>query len=463
MKNKPENIVNLDYGKLPPQAIDIEEAVLGALLLEKNAIYKVMDIINPGMFYKEEHQIICTAIFTLENHSKAIDILTVTEQLRKINELDEIGGPLYVTQLTNVVASSVHIKEHALIVRDKFLKREIIRIASEISGRGFDDSVNTEDLLDYFDKEISGLNFTKGKDAVSIKSAVKSAIDRMEEITKQKKEMTGIPTGINKLDKTVNGWQKSDYIVLAARPSMGKTGAALHFGKTAANNSYPTLIISMEMSLIQLTNRLIAAESGLEPRQLNAKIQNYMWEKIDNNIKCFDDMPLFIDDTPALTIFNLKSKIRRLIKKHNIELVILDYIQLMVSDLKGATRESVISDISRSLKALAKELDIALIVLSQLNRNIEYRSGSKRPMLADLRESGSIEQDADMVMFLHRPIKYGVIEEEDGTSMFVNKYNRIFERAELIIAKHRNGPTCDIDFIHNEEMTFFEDYSKEPF
>ncbi|MBN2348961.1 MAG: replicative DNA helicase [Bacteroidales bacterium] len=449
--------VNLEFGKIPPQAIEMEEAVLGAVMLEKDAIIEIIDILKPESFYKDEHQKIFGAIMDLSMNDKAIDILTVTEELRKRSELEEIGGPLYITQLTGKVASAAHVEFHARIVAQKFIQRELIRVASEIQNRSFDESIDVNDLLDFSEAEL--FNIAQGnikKETAKMNVLLKEAISQIEEASKREDNLSGVPSGYTKLDRLTGGWQKSDLVIVAARPSMGKTALVLSMARNiAVEHKRPLAIFSLEMSSIQLVNRLIVSETELPSDRIrNGKLADYEWEQLDYKIKNFEDAPIFIDDTPAISIFELRAKCRRLKRQHDIELIIIDYLQLMTGtpDTKG-NREQEVSTISRSLKGIAKELDVPVIALSQLNRSVEVRSGSKRPQLSDLRESGAIEQDADMVIFIHRPEKYGFLEDEEG--------NSLKGIAEIILAKHRNGPIGDVHLRFRDEFAKFVELDDE--
>ena len=445
--------IDLELGKLPPQALDLEEVVLGAIMLEKDAIVEVMDILTPESFYKEEHQKIFKVILDLSTNDKAIDILTVTEELKKNKLLEEVGGPLYIAQLTNRVASAAHVEFHARIVAQKFIQRELIRISSEIQNRAFDDSIDVNDLLDFSESEL--FNVAQGnikKETIKLNLLINEAYKQIEEASKREDSLIGVPSGFTKLDRLTSGWQKSDLVIIAARPSMGKTAFVLSMARNMAIQSNKSVaLFSLEMSSLQLVNRLLVAESELPSNKIrNGRLKDYEWQQLDYKIKSLVEAPIFIDDTPAISIFELRAKCRRLKRLHNIDIIIIDYLQLMtgIPENKG-NREQEVSTISRALKGIAKELDVPVIALSQLNRSVEIRSGSKRPQLSDLRESGAIEQDADMVIFIHRPEKYGFMEDEEG--------NSLKGLAEIILAKHRNGPIGDIILKFKEDFAKFVD------
>jgi len=422
-----------ESGKIPPQAVDMEEAVLGALMLEQDAIYEICDFLKPDSFYKEAHQIIYKAAIELNTKSNPIDILTITEQLRLSGKLDQIGGPFYIIQLTNSIASASNIEFHSRIIYQKFIQRELIRVSSAIQNMAFDESIELEDLIDYSENELYQVtDFNIKKDAVILKEAIRDKIKEIEIIQKQKNKLTGIPSGITRVDRIISGWQKTDLIIIAARPSMGKTAYALNCAK---NSNVPTALFSLEMSTNQLTGRLMCIDSEYTPT--NLRDGNIEWEILDNHLNKIVDLPIYLDDTAALSLMELRAKARRLKMKYDIQLIIIDYIQLMTNsnEQNKKSREQEISSISRGLKVLAKELDIPIIALSQMNRGVENRS-SKRPQLSDLRESGAIEQDADIVMFLHRPEKYGIFQDDEG--------NSLVNIVEIIISKHRNGMLDDI-------------------
>lgn len=433
-------------GKVPPQATEIEEAVLGALMLEKDALTAVIDILKPESFYKEAHALIYAAIRTLFNESQPIDLLTVTNQLRKDGTLEQVGGAYAVTALTTKVNSAANVEYHARIITEMAIKRELIRVSGEIQREAYEETTDVFDLLDKTESslfEISEQNIRKNYE--DMKTIMSEALNELEARKEHKDGLTGVPTGFSALDRVTSGWHKSDLVILAARPGMGKTAfvvsalrnAAVDFGRSVA-------IFSLEMSSVQLVNRLISAEAELESDKIKkGNLAEYEWQQLIHKTKKITNAPIFIDDTPALTILELRAKCRRLKSQHNIELIVIDYLQLMSgeSSRSNGNREQEIASISRALKGLAKELEVPVIALSQLSRAVETRGGDKRPQLSDLRESGSIEQDADIVMFLYRPEYYNITEDENGmptTGM-----------GQVIIAKHRNGSleTVNLKFI----------------
>jgi len=444
--------LNAQYGKIPPQAPEVEEAVLGALMLERDAYVSVAAILKSESFYKEEHQKIFKVIQHLVANEKPVDLLMVTQELKNREELDVVGGPIYITQLTSRVASAAHIEFHARIIAQKFIQRELIRIASEIQVKSYDDSMELDDLIDY--AEASLFKVTEGnisKESQPIKPLLREAIERIEENAKKPDGLSGIASGFTNLDKITSGWQNTDLMIIAARPAMGKTAFVLSMARNmAVLKNVPVAFFSLEMSSIQLVNRLIAAETELGSEKIKSgKLEDWEWELFNRRIKNLENAPLFIDDTPALSVFEFRAKCRRLKMQHNIGIVVVDYLQLMTagSDVKG-NREQEVSTISRNLKAIAKEINVPIIALSQLNRSVESRDG-KRPQLSDLRESGAIEQDADMVMFIHRPEYYGITQDADG--------NSLMGVAEIIIAKHRNGSVGDVQLAFKASLAKFTD------
>ena len=441
------------YGKLPPQALELEEAVLGAVMLEKDALTEVIEILQPEMFYKDEHQRIFNAIKQLFVENKPIDILTVTNQLKSNGELDMVGGAYYISKLTNRVASSANTEFHARIIVEKYIQRKLIEVSSKIIKSAYEDSTDVLDLLDKSQNELFNLtesNFRRG--ARSMHLIIKDAIDSIESARKQAGGLSGVPTGFTELDRITGGWQKSDLLILAARPGMGKTAFALNMIRNmAVDYNKPVAFFSLEMSAVQLVMRLISAEAEIPADILRkGQISEEQWQNLANKITALSKANIFIDDTAGLSVFELRAKCRKLKAQYDIQFVAVDYLQLMTvggEKDKNTNREQEISTISRSLKALAKELEIPVLALSQLSRDVEKRGGDKKPILSDLRESGAIEQDADIVMFIYRPEYYTRSQqEENGTS---NE-----GEAELNIAKHRNGKLADI------QLKFIDKFAK---
>ncbi|MFT3902019.1 MAG: replicative DNA helicase [Niabella sp.] len=451
------------YGKVPPQARELEEAVLGAIMLEKDAFDTISNFLKPDMFYVDAHQRIFTAMQSLANKSQPIDILTVVEELKTREELDMVGGAYYVTRLTNSVVSAANIEAHARIILQKFIQRELIRISGEIISDAYEDSTDIFDLLD--DAESKLFEITKHhlrNDYQPIDSVLVDTIRRIEDLRNRNEEITGVPSSFEKLDKVTYGWQNSDLIILAARPAVGKTAFALNLARNAAmhvTKSTPVAFFSLEMSAAQLVQRILAAESEIMLEKIaRGKMEDHEMEQLyTKGIQRLSQAPIFIDDTPALNIFELRAKCRKLKNKNNIGLIIIDYLQLMSGsgDSRG-NREQEISTISRNLKGLAKELNVPIIALSQLSRAVETRGtkegGSRIPQLSDLRESGAIEQDADMVMFLYRPDYYDITQNAEGEDTK--------GLTEVKIAKHRNGSLDTVKLkalLHIQKFIGWED------
>ncbi|MCD2260607.1 replicative DNA helicase [Psychroserpens luteolus] len=430
-------LISLEKGKIPPQAIDLEEVVLGAMMIDKKGVDEVIDILSPEAFYKEAHKHIFEAIFKLFENSEPVDLLTVSTQLKKDAKLDMVGGDFYLISLTQRVSSSAHIEFHARIILQKYIQRSLIKISNEIIEEAYDETKDVFDLLDTAEAKL--YEVTQGnvkKSTETAQSLVIQAKKKIEEIS-NKEGLSGIPTGFTKLDKLTSGWQPSDLIIVAARPGMGKTALTLTMARNiAVNTNIPVAFFSLEMSSVQLITRLISSETGLSSEKLRTgKLEKHEWEQLNVKVKTLEKAPLFIDDTPSLSIFDLRAKARRLASQYGIKMIMIDYLQLMTAggSQKGGNREQEISMISRNLKALAKELNVPVIALSQLSRAVETRGGSKRPLLSDLRESGAIEQDADIVSFIYRP-EYYKIEEWDDEERSPTE-----GQGEFIVAKHRNG------------------------
>ncbi|MDR2956538.1 MAG: replicative DNA helicase [Prevotella sp.] len=454
-RRKPKETVMIpDIGKVQPQARELEEAVLGALMLEKDAYSLISDILKPESFYDSVHQTIYRAIVDLAVRQAPIDMLTVVEQLRKEGELEAVGGPVYIAQLTDKVASAAHIEFHARIIAQKYLARELISFSSNVTNKAFDETSDVDDLIQEAESklfEISQGNVKK--DVTQINPVIKEALNLLEIAANRPEGLSGLQTGFTPLDKITSGWQNSDLVIIAARPAMGKTAFVLSMAKNmAVSYNYPVALFSLEMSNVQLVNRLIVNTCEIPGEKIkNGQLAPYEWEQLDFKIKELYDAPLFIDDTPSLSVFELRTKARRLVREHGIKMIIIDYLQLMnASGMNYGSREQEVSMISRSLKGLAKELNIPIIALSQLNRGVEGRTGAegKRPQLSDLRESGAIEQDADMVCFIHRPEYYKILEDDKG--------NSLIGLAEIIIAKHRNGATGDVMLRFKSEFARFQ-------
>ena len=447
--------LSAQMGKLPPQAVEIEEVVLGALMLERDALSNVIDILHSESFYKEAHQSIFEAIVDLFNNSEPVDIKTVTHQLRKNGKLELVGGAYYVSQLTAKVNSAANIETHSRIIAEQSIKRELISIASGIQHDAYEDTMDVFKLLDRTEQslfEVSEAHIRKNYDKMS--SLLHQAIEEIQMKKDKKDGLTGVPSGFTALDRVTSGWQPSDLVIIAARPGMGKTAFVVSALRNAAVDfQMPVAIFSLEMSSVQLVNRMISGEAELESEKIKrGDLADYEWEQLLHKTTRLSESPIFIDDTPALSVLELRAKSRRLVSQHGVKLIIIDYLQLMTGDSSknsGGNREQEIATISRSLKGIAKELNVPVIALSQLSRAVETRGGDKKPQLSDLRESGSIEQDADMVMFLYRPEYYGITQDESG--MPLNGMG------EVIIAKHRNGKTDTVNLKFIGKYTKFVD------
>ena len=434
-------LVNLTAGgRVPPQAVDLEEAVLGALLIDKNALSKIVDILHDGAFYNEKHQHIFKSVVRLFGENQPVDILTVASDLRKEGLMKQAGGEVYLAQLSQKVSSAAHIEYHARIIIQKHIQRELIRISSEIIESAFDETTDVLELLDSSEQklfEVAQGNLKRNYE--SSEALIRQALERIEHISKQE-GLSGVPSGFSDLDRITSGWQPSDLIILAARPGMGKTAFVLSMARNMAiEHDKKVAIFSLEMSSVQLITRIISSETGLNSEKLRkGDLTDYEWKNLTSGVVDLEKAKLFIDDTPALSVFDLRAKVRRLASTQGLDVIIIDYLQLMTvggSKAQG-NREQEISTISRSLKSIAKELNVPVIALSQLSRAVETRSTSKRPQLSDLRESGAIEQDADIVSFIYRPQYYQIEEWEDGSPCE--------NEAEIIIAKHRNGSLDDV-------------------
>lgn len=451
---KQNNNIASDYaGKLQPQARELEEAVLGAVLLEKDAYTLISEIIKPQSFYDPIHQDIYTAIVSLASQQQPIDMLTVVVQLKKMGLIDKVGGPSYIAQLTEKVASSAHIEFHARIIAQKHLARELISFSSGITSEAFNEMTDIEELMQEAESKLFELSQSNlKKDFIQINPVIKEAIDLLNIAASREEGLSGLQTGFNSLDKMTSGWQNSDLVIIAARPAMGKTAFVLSMAKNmAVNLKYPVAIFSLEMSNVQLVNRLIVNVCEIPGEKIKSgRLEQHEWLQLDKRLKDLHDAPLYLDDTPSLSVFELRTKARRLVREHGVKIIIIDYLQLMnASGMGHGSRQEEVSMISRSLKGLAKELNIPIIALSQLNRGVEGRAANdKRPQLSDLRESGAIEQDADMVCFIHRPEYYKILEDENG--------NSLIGLAEIIIAKHRNGPTGEAVLRFRSEFARFQ-------
>ncbi|MBE7660598.1 replicative DNA helicase [Tenacibaculum finnmarkense genomovar finnmarkense] len=452
-KTNNSRTVSLEKGKLPPQALELEEAVLGAMMIDKKGIDEVIDILAPESFYDKRHQEVYQAIYTLFQNSEPIDLLSVSNQLKKTGKLAVAGGDFFLIGLTQKVASSAHIEFHSRIILEKYIQRRLITISSEIIENSYNETVDVFDLLDEAEGklfEVTQGNLKKGAERAD--SLVQQSINRIQEIS-GKGGMSGLQTGFSKLDALTSGWQPSDLIIIAARPGMGKTAFVISMAKNMAIDfGHGVAVFSLEMSSVQLITRMISSETGLTSEKLRkGDLEPHEWEQLNVKVKKLSDAPIFIDDTPALSIFDLRAKARRLVSQHDVKIIVIDYLQLMTAGGSSGNREQEISTISRNLKALAKELSIPVIALSQLSRAVETRGGSKRPLLSDLRESGAIEQDADIVSFIFRPEYYGMTEWDD------DDHTPCEGQGEFIVAKHRNGGMDNIRLKFTGHLALFSD------
>jgi replicative DNA helicase len=447
-----DNLSNYVFGKVQPQAVPLEEAVLGALMLDREALPQVMDILRPESFYLEAHQHIYRAAIKLFERSNPIDLLTMTEELRKSGDLEKIGGGYYLVELSNRVASAANIEYHARIIAQKHIQRELINVSTKTIKNAYEDTTDVFDLLDEAEKGLFSItqnNLSRSYESMGALSS--KVLKQIEELSKKADGLTGVPSGFTDLDRLTSGWQPSDLVILAARPGMGKTSMVLATALNAARDfNKGVALFSLEMASTQLVQRLISMEAEIAGSKMrNGKLEDYEWQQLQTTVERLSQVPIFIDDTPAINIFELRAKCRRLKQQHDIQLIIIDYLQLMTGSVdgnRGGNREQEIGSISRALKGLAKELNVAVIALSQLSRAVEVRGGSKRPQLSDLRESGSIEQDADIVAFIYRPEYYQILEDEQGQSLK--------GIAEFIIAKHRHGALDTI------KMKFTDTFAK---
>ncbi len=453
-KKQGEDMSSFFFGRVLPQAVPLEEAVLGAIMLDKDALTVVIDILRPDSFYREEHQQIYRAMIRLFERSNPIDSLTVMEELRKMGELEAVGGPAYLANLTLKVASAANLEYHARIVSQKFIQRELIRTSTKTIKDAFEDTTDVFELLDDAEQGLFGIaeqNMSRSFDTIS--SLAGKALKQIEELKNKTDGLTGIPTGFTEFDRLTSGLQRSDLVILAARPGMGKTAFVLSLAKNSASQfSKGVAIFSLEMSSLQLAQRIIAMEAEISGSKMrNGQLEEYEWQQLHSAIERVGEAPIYIDDTPGINVFELRAKCRRLKMQYDIQLIIIDYLQLMSGggDNQRGNREQEVSAISRSLKSLAKELNVPVIALSQLSRAVEVRGGSKRPQLSDLRESGSIEQDADMVAFIYRPEYYQIMEDEEGQSLK--------GVAEVIVAKHRHGALKTIRLRFTDEFARFSD------
>jgi replicative DNA helicase len=450
---KGEDLSNYVFGKVQPQAIPLEEAVLGAVMLDKNALTIIIDILQPESFYLEAHQEIYRAMRQLFDRSQPIDLLTVMEELKKNGVLENVGGAAYIAELTHRVASAANIEYHARIIAQKYIQRELIRVSTNIIRDAFEDTSDVFELLDDAEQGLYNIaqnNMSRGYESTGTLAG--KMLKQIEELKGKKDGLTGVPTGFTALDRLTSGWQPSDLIIVAARPAMGKTGFVLSMARNAAIEfKKPVALFSLEMASLQLVLRLVSMEAEISGSKLrNGQLEEDEWKRLHKAVERISEAPILIDDTAGINIFELRAKARRMKIQHDIQLIVIDYLQLMSGgpDSQRGNREQEISSISRSLKALAKELNVPVIALSQLSRAVEVRGGTKRPQLSDLRESGAIEQDADIVSFIYRPEYYNITEDEGVSLKGI---------AEIIVAKHRNGAVDTVKLRFTDKYARFSD------
>ena len=457
---KSQQINPVERGKIPPQATDLEEAVLGAMMIDKKGLNETIEILQEEFFYRPEHQHIFSAITSLFNDSQPIDLLTVSNQLRKDGKLEAVGGDYYLIGLTQKVSSSAHIEFHARVIQEKYVLRKLIEISANIIDKSYDETTDIFELLDESESEIFKITDGSLKSSyMDSKSLVFQAIENIKSMS-EKEGLSGVPSGFTQVDKITSGWQDSDLVILAARPGMGKTAFVLSMAKNiTVDHNIPVAVFSLEMSSVQLITRLIVGETGIKSDKIRkGQLSDAEWKQLYTKVKGLENAPLYIDDTPALNVFDLRAKCRRLVSQHGVKLIIIDYLQLMTTrDSGGGNREQEISTISRSLKAIAKELNVPVIALSQLSRAVETRGGTKRPLLSDLRESGAIEQDADIVSFIYRPEYYKLHTWDD------DDHTPCEGQAEFIIAKHRNGALENIRLRFISDQAKFTDLDADPY
>ena len=446
--------IDPNYGHLQPQATEIERVVLGALMIDKDAFSIISELVRPETFYEPRNQKIYEAIQALNLSEKPVDFMTVIEELKRQGDLDSVGGAPYIVELTSRVASSAHIEYHAHILAQKFLARQLISFSSRIQEKAFDETIDPDVLMQDAEGQLFEISQKNMKtDYTQIDPVIKRVTEQLQIAATNSGGMTGVPTGYTELDKYTSGWQKSDLVIIAGRPAMGKTSFALSLAKNiAVDYRIPIAYFSLEMSNDQLVQRLISNTCSVPGQKLlNGQLSQDEWERFDKNIGKLHGAPIYVDDTAGLSVFELRTKARRLHREKGVQIIMIDYLQLMnANGMRFGSRQEEVSTISRSLKGLAKELNIPILALSQLNRGVENREGNegKRPQLSDLRESGAIEQDADMVLFVHRPEYYRIYQDEKGNDMH--------GVAQVLIAKHRKGGTGDVNLKFRGEFTRFE-------
>lgn len=447
--------IDPNFAHVQPQAVEIERVVLGALMVDSDAFSVVSELLKPETFYEPRHQKIYEAIRNMNMDERPVDIMTLNDELSKMGEIDKVGGVDYLMEISSQVASAAHVESHARILAEKYMQRQLIHFAGDIETKAYDSSVDVDELMQQAEGSLFQISQNNMKqDFTQVAPVVKNAVEILQRAASNKGGLTGIPTGYTGMDEITSGWQASDLVIIAGRPAMGKTSFALSIAKNVAvDYGVPIGFFSLEMNSVQLVNRLISNVCEVSGRKiLNGQLDPSDWERLDKRIGRLTDAPIYVDDTPGLSVFELRTKARRLVREKGVKIIMIDYLQLMnANGMKFGSRQEEVSTISRSLKGLAKELDIPVLALSQLSRNVENREGleGKRPQLSDLRESGAIEQDADMVLFVHRPEYYHIYQDEKG--------NDLHGMAQIIIAKHRKGSTGDVLLNFRGEFTRFQD------
>nr|WP_287887509.1 replicative DNA helicase [Prevotella sp.] len=447
--------IDPNFAHVQPQAVEIERVVLGALMVDSDAFSVVSELLKPETFYEPRHQKIYEAIRNMNMDERPVDIMTLNDELSKMGEIDKVGGVDYLMEISSQVASAAHVESHARILAEKYMQRQLIHFAGDIETKAYDSSVDVDELMQQAEGSLFQISQNNMKqDFTQVAPVVKNAVEILQRAASNKGGLTGIPTGYVGMDEITSGWQASDLVIIAGRPAMGKTSFALSIAKNVAvDYGVPIGFFSLEMNNVQLVNRLISNVCEVSGRKiLNGQLDPSDWERLDKRIGRLTNAPIYVDDTPGLSVFELRTKARRLVREKGVKIIMIDYLQLMnANGMKFGSRQEEVSTISRSLKGLAKELNIPVLALSQLSRNVENREGleGKRPQLSDLRESGAIEQDADMVLFVHRPEYYHIYQDEKG--------NDLHGMAQIIIAKHRKGSTGDVLLNFRGEFTRFQD------
>lgn len=450
--------LSISEGKMPPNAIDFEKLVIGTFLIDKKGLDYSIDLLKPEVFYDPRHQVIFSAILKLYESNNPVDLMTVIQELKKEGNLSQAGGDHYIIELTLGVSSSAHIEFHVRIILEKYILRCLINVSANVIDTSYKESTDVFELLDKAEQsffEITNGTIKKGFDTAN--SLVKQAIESIKAL-RDKEGLSGVPSGFTSLDKETGGWQNSDLIIIAARPAMGKTAFLLSMARNiAVQHKIPLALFSLEMASVQLITRMISSETGISSEKLRkGQMSDEEWQRLFTNVSELENAPLYIDETPSLSVFDFRAKCRRLVMQHGVKIIMVDYLQLMTANNGGknsGNREQEIATISRSLKAIAKELNVPVIALSQLSRSVETRQ-DKRPQLSDLRESGAIEQDADIVSFIFRPEYYKInVWDNDPDEEKTSTENQ----AELIIAKHRNGATADVRLAFIKNLGKFAD------